>query len=136
MADHTTPIYGEYGNGALLQWETTLRKTLKRILLLPPGFPTDLLHMITGIPSIATMLNEKTVQRLLAIGKAYENQTDIQERQLLRHNLVIMSSKQRIKLGLNEDSSRSEIRNRLHQFKADFWNEKRLSSTSCVFNGG
>ena len=59
IADHTTPIYEIYASGALLKWETTLRRTLKRILYLPPSYPTDLLHLITGIPSIATILKKK-----------------------------------------------------------------------------
>ena len=58
LADHTTPIYEDYARGELGKWEIQLRKVIRRVLRLPTnGFPNDLLHRATGIPSIATMLN-------------------------------------------------------------------------------
>ena len=94
LADHTTPIYEVYARGALKEWEVKMRKTIKRVLRLPPGYPNDLLHKVTGIPSIATLLNQKTVERLINLHKGLENTDDHEERRLLLRNIDIMTKKQ------------------------------------------
>ena len=72
IADHTTPLYEDYARGAMQDWEIALRKVIKRVLRLPKGYPNNLLHKVTGIPSIATLLNQKIVERLQTLHKGLE----------------------------------------------------------------
>ena len=90
VADHTTPIYEDYARGALKDWEIALRKIIKRVLRLPNCYPNDLLHKVSGIPSIATLLNKKIVERLLRLHKGLKHTTDPEERRLLQRNIEIM----------------------------------------------
>ena len=68
-------------------WEIVLRRVIKRVLRLPKGYPNDLLHKVTGIPSIATLLNQKLVERLLRLYKGLKNTSDPEGRRLLQRNL-------------------------------------------------
>ena len=88
IADHTTPLYEDYARGALKHWEIVLRKVIKRALRLPTGYPNDLLHKVTGIPSIATLLNQKIVERLLRLYKGLENTSNPEECRLIQGNLL------------------------------------------------
>ena len=80
IADHTTPIYEDYVRGELEKWEVSLRRVLQKVLRLPiAGFPTDLLHKISGVPSIAAMLNEKIVERIQMLYKGLERNLNAEE---------------------------------------------------------
>jgi hypothetical protein len=103
IADYTTPIYTDYARGALNQWELCLRATLKRLLLLPRSFPTDLLHLITGIPSVSVLLRKKVIGRLKMLLQALQDSQDPDEKKMLRYNLEKMSAKQITKLGISQD---------------------------------
>ena len=100
VADHTTPIYETYARGALKDWEIALRKVIKRVLRLPPGYPNDLLHKVMGIPSIATLINQKVVERLISLHKGLEKTDDAEERRLMLRNIDTMTKKQVAKLSL------------------------------------
>ena len=121
LADHTTPIYDEYARGALKEWEVKMRKTIKRVLRLPPGYPNDLLHKVTGIPSIATLLNQKIVERLINLHKGLGNTADNEERRLLLRNIEVMTKKQVEKLNLSADYSISEAKLKKLEMEANFW---------------
>ena len=121
VADHTTPIYEDYARGALKDWEIVLRKTIKRVLRLPKGYPNDLLHKVTDIPSIATLLNKKIVERLLRLHKGLEYTTDPEERRLIQRNIETMSKKQILQLQLTADYSLSELKLKKREMEANFW---------------
>lgn len=111
IADHTTPIYEDYARGELNKWEIALRKVLKRVLRLPPtGFPNDLLHKITGIPSIATLLNQKIVERIVTLYKCMEHNEDAEENRLTKRNIEEMTLKQLQTLKLTTESTISEVK--------------------------
>ena len=94
------------------------------------GYPNDLLHKITGIPSIAALLNEKIVERLLMLHKALQNLENPEEKRLIRHNIEIMSRKQILKLGLTPESSYYEIKLKKLEMTSRFWTQidSRLST--------
>ena len=121
IADHTTQIYDEYARGALKEWEVTMRKTIKRVLRLPPGYPNDLLHKVTGIPSIATLLNQKIVERLINLHKGPENTSDNEERRLLLRNIDSMTIKTQLKL--TNDYNISEAKLKKLEMAANFWSK-------------
>ena len=121
VADHTTPIYEDYARGALKDWEITLRKIIRRVLRLPNGYPNDLLHKVTGTPSIATLLNMKIVERLLRLHKGLENTSDPEERRLILRNIEKMSKKQTSQLKLSADYSKSELKLKRLEMEANFW---------------
>ena len=91
IADHTTPVYDIYARGALVQWEYTLRRTLRRILMLPKNFPNDILHMVTGILSIAVFLRQRIIQRLALLIKTYDNTNSVEEKKLIEYNVEEMT---------------------------------------------
>ena len=129
LADHTTPLYEDYARGELKKWEIVLRKALRRVLRLPTtGFPNDLLHKLSGVPSIAALLNEKIVERLEMLHKALEHNPIPEERKLMMRNIEVMSSKQIQRLNLTQDSNKYEIRLKKREMQATFWTniDKRL----------
>ena len=121
ISDPTTPIYDEYARGAMKDWEVAMRKVIKRVLRLPLSYPNDLLHQVTGIPSIATLLKQKIVERLLALHKGLEKTTDPEERKLLMRNIEHMTKKQAEKLKLSRDYSKSELKLKKLEMEASFW---------------
>ena len=76
---------------------------------------------MTGIPSIAVLLNKKIVERLLRLHKGLSNTSDIEERSLLQRNIDIMSKKQIERLHLTVDYSKSELKLKRLEVEANFW---------------
>ena len=122
LADHTTPIYEDYARGELAKWEIVLRKTLKKVLRLPKaGFPNDLLHKISGVPSIAVLLNQKIVERLKMLYKGLEDNPDPEEKKLTTRNIEKMTIKQITALDLTTESTKSQLKLKKLEMEARFW---------------
>ena len=122
IADHTTPIYEDYARGELAKWEIMLRKTLKRVLRLPKaGFPNDLLHKVSGVPSIAVLLNQKIVERLKMLYRGLEDNTNPEEKKLMTRNIEKMTLKQITTLNLTTESSISQLKLKKLEMEARFW---------------
>ena len=102
--------------------EITIRKIIRRVLRLPNGLPNDLLHKVTGTPSIATLLNMKIVERLLRLHKGLENTSDPEERRLILRNIETMSKKQTSQLKLSADYSKSELKLKSLEMEDNLWN--------------
>ena len=122
LADHTTLIYEDYARGELEKWEVALRKTLKKVLRLPKvGFPNDLLHRVTGVPSIAALLNQKIVGRIKMLYKGLEDNQNAEEKKLTTRNLEKMTLKQITALNLTTESSISQVKLKKREMEARFW---------------
>ena len=76
---------------------------------------------MTGIPSIAVLLNKKIVERLLRLHKGLSNTSDIEERSLLQRNIDIMSKKQIERLHLTVNYTKSELKLKRLEMEATFW---------------
>ena len=92
--------------------------------MLPKNFPNDLLHMITGIPSIAVFLRQKLIQRLALLIKTYDNTISVDEKQLIEYNIEEMSRNQKEKLGITDNWPSIHSLDLLQlQAESDFWTE-------------